>query len=76
MNVPKLDSPEDQIKKWLNHIAVICLSEEFQQLKNELEDIYSKAEVQNGKITAFQDALYAFLSQEEDYRLMRSGAFF
>ena len=54
MNVPKLDSPEDQIKKWLNHIAVICLSEEFQQLKNELEDIYSKAEVQNGKITAFQ----------------------
>ena len=76
MNVPKLDSPEDQIKKWLNHIAVICLSEEFQQLKNELEDIYSKAEVQNVKITAFQDALYAFLSQEEDYQLMRSGAFF
>ncbi|ACV63925.1 hypothetical protein Dtox_3183 [Desulfofarcimen acetoxidans DSM 771] len=66
MGVPNLDSPEEEIKKWLNHIAVICLSEEFQNLKKELESIYLKSDMDNVRLVAFQDALYAFLAQEED----------
>lgn len=66
MGIPKFDSPEDEIKKWLNHIALICLSEEFQSLKKELENIYLQADVENFRLAAFQDALYAFLTEEED----------
>ncbi len=66
MGVPKFDSPEEDIKKWLNHIAMICLSEEFQSLKKELEIIYLQSNIENVRLTAFQDALYAFLSQGED----------
>ncbi len=66
MGVPKFDSPEEDIKKWLNHIAMICLSEEFQSLKKELEIIYLQSNMENVRLTAFQDALYAFLGQGED----------
>lgn len=66
MGVPKCDSPEEEIKRWLNHIALICLSEEFQSLKRELESLYVKSNMDNVRITAFQDALYAFLAQHED----------
>lgn len=70
MGVPKFDSNEEEIKKWLNHIALICLSEEFQTLKTELEKIYLQSDVENFRLTAFQDALYAFLAQEEDERVL------
>jgi hypothetical protein len=66
LGAPRFDSPEEDIKKWLNHIAMICLSEEFQSLKKELETIYHQANVENVRLTAFQDALYAFLSQGKD----------
>ncbi|MTI82250.1 MAG: hypothetical protein FH758_15565 [Firmicutes bacterium] len=66
MGVPKCDSPEEEIKQWLNHIALICLSEEFQSLKRELEKYYVKSNMDDVRITAFQDALYAFLAQSED----------
>lgn len=75
MGVPKFDSPEEEIKKWLNHIALICLSDEFQSLKKELESIYSQSNVENFRLTAFQDALYAFLSQEEEDRACQSNAY-
>lgn len=75
MGVPKFDSPEEEIKKWLNHIAMICLSEDFQQLKKELEDIYSQSNLENSRLTAFQDALYAFLAQEEENRTAQSSAY-
>lgn len=75
MVVPKFDSPEEEIKKWLNHIALICLSEEFQDLKKELEMLYSQSNLENSRLTAFQDALYAFLAQEEEDRVCNSGAF-
>jgi len=65
VGIPKFDSAEDEIKKFLNHIALICISEEFQSLKSELEEIYLRANVENFRLTAFQDALYAFLTQEE-----------
>lgn len=73
MGVPKFDSPEEEIKKWLNHIALICLSEEFQSLKKELETIYLQSNVENFRLTAFQDALYAFLTQEEDERVRQTN---
>ncbi|MBO8137044.1 MAG: hypothetical protein H0Z40_02750 [Desulfotomaculum sp.] len=66
MGVPKFDSPEEEIRQWLNHIALICLSEEFQDLKRELEKHYVKSNVDNVRLTAFQDALYAFLAQNDD----------
>ncbi|WP_031514434.1 hypothetical protein [Desulfofalx alkaliphila] len=66
MGAPKCDSPEEEIKRWLNHIALICLSEEFQNLKRELESLYVKSNVDNVRLIAFQDALYAFLAQQQD----------
>lgn len=66
MGIPKFDFPEEEIKKWLNHIALICLSEEFQSLKKELEAIYLQSKVENVQLAAFQDALYAFLNQDDD----------
>ncbi len=74
MGVPKFDSNEEEIKKWLSHIALICLSEEFQALKTELEKIYLQSNVENFRLTAFQDALYAFLAQEEDERAYQTHA--
>jgi formyltetrahydrofolate synthetase len=74
MGVPKFDSPEEEIKKWLNHIALICLSEDFQDLKKELEKIYMLSDVENVQLAAFQDALYAFLAQEEDELACQTGA--
>lgn len=75
MGVPKFDSPEEEIKKWLNQIAMICLSEEFQSLKKELEVIYLQSNVENFRLTAFQDALYAFLSQEEDEQAYQTNVY-
>ena len=73
MGIPKFDSPEEEIKKWLNHIALICLSEDFQKLKKELETIYSRSDVKDYRITAFQDALYAFLAQEDEASSVNIG---
>ncbi|SFG49446.1 hypothetical protein SAMN05660649_01828 [Desulfotomaculum arcticum] len=73
MGVPKFNSPEEEIKKWLNQIALICLSEDFQKLKKELEKLYLQSNVENVQIVAFQDALYAFLAQEEDELSFRTG---
>ncbi|WP_041274582.1 hypothetical protein [Desulforamulus reducens] len=66
MGYPKIDTPDEEVKRWLNHIALICVSEEFQSLKRELESLYVRSNMDNVRITAFQDALYAFLAQEED----------
>lgn len=73
MVVPKFDSPEEEIKKWVNHIALICLSDDFQKLKRELEAIYSRSEIEDFRTVAFQDALYAFLAQEEEALALKSG---
>ena len=75
MGVSKIDLPEAEIKKWLKHIALICLSEDFQNLKKELEKIYQQSDIEeDAQIAAFQDALYAFLAQEEDDLACRTGA--
>ncbi|MFZ5591260.1 MAG: hypothetical protein ACOY81_05595 [Bacillota bacterium] len=68
MALPRLASSEEEIKEWLGQIAVICLSEDFQSLRWELEAIYQKANVADAGVAAFQDALYAFLAQAEEGR--------
>jgi hypothetical protein len=73
MGVPKLDSPEEEIKRWVNHIALICLSEDFQTLKKELETVYKRSDIEDFRTMAFQDALYAFLAQEEENLSINSG---
>lgn len=74
MVIPKSDSPEEEMKKWLNHIAIICLSEEFQELRKELETIYSQSNGDKFRIMAFQDALFVFLSQEEENLAVSNGS--
>lgn len=51
---------------WLNQIAIICLSEDFQKLKTELESFYREADPSKAGVKAFADALYAFLTECED----------
>ncbi|MEW6448235.1 MAG: hypothetical protein AB1426_09110 [Bacillota bacterium] len=51
---------------WLNQIAIICLSEDFQRLKAELESFYREADPSKAGVKAFADALYAFLTECED----------
>lgn len=66
MHLARLDLSEEELRKVLNRIAVICLSEEFQRLKQELEDIYRSSNVDNAPLAALSDALYAFLAEQED----------
>ena len=68
MGDPSFNSSEEEIKKWISSISLICLSDEFQELKNELEQIYRQAKVESPAIIAFQDALFAFIAQEEENR--------
>lgn len=73
MGIPRFDSPDEEIKKWLNHIAMICLSEDFQDLKKELEKIYIQSQMEDAQLVAFKDALYTFLAQEEDEMARLAG---
>lgn len=53
------------MKKWVDRIALICLSPEFVLLKQELETIYRESGVEDVPATAFSDALYTFLAEKE-----------
>lgn len=64
------DSREDEIREIISYISEICLSKEFLDLKTELENIYFKNGIENALLTAFQDALYAILAQQD---MVRSG---
>lgn len=59
------DSREDEIREIISYISEICLSKEFLDLKTELENIYFKNGIENALLTAFQDALYAILAQQD-----------
>lgn len=69
MGFPNYDLSEDEMKKWIDRIAVICLSEEFQRLKDELEALYRASGIgdsaDEARMCAFSDALYAFLAEKE-----------
>ncbi|MGB9846202.1 MAG: hypothetical protein ACPLRH_01720 [Desulfotomaculales bacterium] len=66
MGVPGFGAAEEEIKKWVRSIALIVLSEEFQELKNELEKVYRSSGAADPAVAAFQDALYAFLAEREE----------
>lgn len=62
------DTGEEDFRKVISQVAEICLSQDFIDLKNELEGIYFQNGIENAVLTAFQDALYAILAQEEGVR--------
>ncbi len=62
------DSGEEEIRKFINEVAEICLSDEFINLKNELESLYLKNGIENALLTAFQDALFSIFTQREGVR--------
>uniref|UniRef100_A0A7C2HUY5 Uncharacterized protein n=1 Tax=Ammonifex degensii TaxID=42838 RepID=A0A7C2HUY5_9THEO len=66
MVFPGFGSPPNDLKVWLDQIAVICLSEDFQKLKAELELFYKEADPAQADVKAFADALYAFLHEQEE----------
>ena len=66
------NSGEEEIRNIVNQVAEICLSKEFNELRNELEEIYFKHGIENALLTAFQDALYAILAQKEGARSGRT----
>ncbi|MFZ3171289.1 MAG: hypothetical protein WA118_04830 [Carboxydocellales bacterium] len=62
--VSKMAEPrEDELKGFIQQISAICMSEEFQVLRQELEAMYLRCKVENASIIAFQDALYSLLVQ-------------
>jgi len=56
--------PEEEVKKWIDRIALICLSDEFQRLKEELETLYLDSSLSDSQIAAFSDALYAVIAEK------------
>lgn len=66
MGLPVIHEYHHDLKKVVQQIAQICLSEEFITLKKELEELYVKTpQLERAFSTAFQDALYAIIAQEE-----------
>ncbi len=63
MALPETASGEQDVIRFVQNIAEICFSEEFNSLREELEFTYFNAKVDNAFITAFQDALFAILAQ-------------
>ena len=68
MVIAHFDSRDEEIRKMINQFAEICLSKEFIELKTELEQVYFRNGVENALLTAFQDAMYAILAQQEGAR--------
>ncbi len=69
MGLPVIDEYHQDLKKIVQRISHICMSEEFLALKKELETIYTCCDAEHASILAFQDALYALIAQEElDFR--------
>lgn len=65
MSEQPISAEEEDLKKFIRQISSICLSEEFQVLRKELEIMYLRCKLENAGIIAFQDALYSMLVQEE-----------
>jgi hypothetical protein len=65
----------DDTKAFLHKIALIVLSEEFKSLRSELEGIYTRSKEENVSISAFKDALFALLAQEDEKNSLHSRAY-
>ncbi|HBS60279.1 MAG: hypothetical protein AAGU23_09585 [Bacillota bacterium] len=66
MRLALVDMKDQDVRRLIQVIAYICYSEEFKSLKQELEQLYGAAGVENPSVSAFQDTLYALLCQHED----------
>lgn len=73
MGFPVIHEYHHDLRKMVQQISQICLSEEFLALTEELEGLYARTEADRASIIAFQDALYALIAQEE-IELRNSGA--
>lgn len=60
-----LDNHEEEMKSFIRKMSAICVSVEFATLRRELELLYLSGRVENAAVTAFQDALYALLTESE-----------
>ena len=64
----KAGSYDEEMKKLIGQIAEVCLSEEFQSLRQELEMLYFNSGMENALVAAFQDALITMLAQREEVK--------
>lgn len=65
MNLPIMDERHQELRRMVQLVTLICLSEEFTALKKELESLYFKDAREDASILAFQDALYSLMAQQE-----------
>jgi len=65
LGLPVIHEYHHNLRKVVQQISQICLSEEFLALAEELEGFYAKTQADHASIVAFQDALYALIAQEE-----------
>lgn len=65
---------DEEIKVLVLKISAICLSEEFVNLRRELESIYTRNGLENPAFSAFQDALFALMNEYEDFRPISTRA--
>ncbi|MDA8233962.1 MAG: hypothetical protein M0Z31_03985 [Clostridia bacterium] len=70
-----IDGREEELKTFVRRISVICMSEEFQVLKKDLEVMYLRCKMDNALMVAFQDALFALLAQDEEPQTLKSQAY-
>ncbi|MTV50471.1 hypothetical protein GJ688_16105 [Heliobacillus mobilis] len=66
MGLPLIDEHHQELRTMAREVAAICASEEFLSLKAELEDLYRLSGTDEPAKLAFQDALYAMMSQRSD----------
>lgn len=71
----KAGSYDEEMKKLICQIAEICLSEEFQSLRHELELLYFDSGMENALLAAFQDALITMLAQKEEVKPFKLRTF-
>jgi hypothetical protein len=66
LGLPVIHEYHHDLIRVVQQIAQICLSEEFIALKKELEELYAGTpQTERAFTTAFQDALYTMIAQEE-----------
>ncbi len=65
--ISSLKLSDTGLRQMVTTITHICMSQEFKQLKEELEQIYQDAGEDDFAEMAFKDALYTMLLQSEEY---------
>jgi hypothetical protein len=65
MSQVSMESHDHELLKFCGIIAQICMSDEFKRLFRELLRYYRKSGIQNPKLQAYQDVLYAMVHQTE-----------